>query len=228
MLHIISLGGSLIAPDHNINWQYLKKFRQFILDNVAVGHKFLIITGGGQICREYQKAASKVVKPTDESLDWLGIHATHLNAHLLRTILPEVSYPSIITKSHQKFNTIRTPVVIAAGWQPGNSTDYIAVLLAKKYNVKTVINLSNIDYVYTKDPKKYKNAKKITQVSWDDFNAIIGTKWLPGLNKPFDPVASIMAKRLKLTVIIMNGNKLRHITRYLSNSHSKIQGTVIS
>jgi uridylate kinase len=99
------------------------------------------------------------------------------------------------------------------------------VLLAKNFGVKKIVNLTNIDYVYDKDPRKFKDAKKIEKISWKDFRKIVGDKWDPGLNVPFDPVASKDAEKLKLEVAIINGKSLDNFERYLNNE--KFIGTVI-
>jgi uridylate kinase len=224
MTYIISLGGSLIVPNENIDWKYLKKFRKLILAHVKKGHTFFIITGGGWTCRHYQNAAARVIKITDEDLDWIGIHSTRLNAHLMRTIFFDIAHPEIITDPHRKIK-FNEPVVIAAGWKPGFSTDHDATVLAKKYGADTIINLSNINYVCDKDPKKYADAKIIKKIDWPAFRKIVGYVWKPGLNAPFDPIASGLAEKSKLKVIIMNGKKLGNLEQYLSGR--KFQGTVI-
>ena len=85
---VLSLGGSLIFPK-GVDIEFLKNFRKTIEKYVRKGHKFVIICGGGKIARELQQAASKVSKPTNEELDWLGIYATRLNAKLIRTVLKD-------------------------------------------------------------------------------------------------------------------------------------------
>jgi len=216
MTYIISLGGSLIVPKSGIDWKFLKKFRELIIKQIQSGNKFIIVAGGGSICREYQAAASKVVLLSDEDKDWLGIHSTRLNAHLLRTIFFDMAHPEIITNPNHKIKT-KSSLIIGAGWKPGWSTDYDAVLLAKNYKAKVVINLSNIDYAYDKDPNKYKDAKKIKKINWAEFRKIVGNKWIPGLNMPFDPIASKSAEKLKLQVIITNGKKLKNLENCLNN-----------
>jgi uridylate kinase len=223
--YVISLGGSLIVPKEGIDWKFLKKFRALIMAEEKNGEKFFLISGGGSTCRNYIQAASKVVKINPEDLDWLGIHTTRLNAHLLRTIFREDAHPEIITNP-EKIMTAKENIVIAGGWRPGWSTDYVATTLAEKYNIKTVINLSNIDYVYNKDPKKFKNAQKIAKINWHDFRKIVGDKWDPGLNAPFDPVASQKAERLGLKVVIMNGKNIANLKKYLDGK--KFIGTVIN
>ncbi len=222
--YVISLGGSLIVPQTGIDWKFLKKFRELILAETKSGKKFFLISGGGATCRNYNQAAGKVIKIDPEDLDWLGIHATRLNAHLLRTIFRDEAHPEIITNPQKKM-IAQENIIVASGWRPGWSTDYVATVLAEKYGIKNVINLSNIDYVYDKDPKKYPDAKKIVNINWPDFRKIVGDKWDPGLNAPFDPVASKKAQQLGLKVVIMNGKNITNLKNYLGER--KFIGTVI-
>ena len=113
--------------------------------------------------------------------------------------------------------------MIASGWRPGFSTDYDAVLLARNFNTKTILNLTNTKYVYDKDPAKHMDAKPIKSLSWRDFRKIVGDVWKPGMNAPFDPVASKLAERLHMKVIIMSG--LSSLDNFLSGKN--FNGTVI-
>ncbi len=223
---IISLGGSVLAP-HQIDVDFLQRFRQLILKFVHNGSRFVIICGGGKTAREYQSAASRVVHAVPEDLDWLGIHATRLNAHLIRTIFRETAHAKVLKNPNEKIKLKGSErVVVAAGWKPGRSTDYIAVLLAKNLGAKTVINITNTDFVYDKDPSKFRDAKPLRQVSWKEFRKLIGvSRWSPGLNTPFDPVAAKVAERLKLRVAVM-GKDLGNLEGFLTGRQFK--GTVIS
>lgn len=220
---IISLGGSLIVPDE-IDTIFLKKFRELILSHVKKGKSFFIICGGGKTAREYQEASSEITNLTREDLDWLGIHSTRLNAHLLRTIFREHAHSNIIKNPTKKIN-LKKRILIASGWKPGCSTDYDAVLLAKNFGIKTIINMTNIDYVCDKDPKKHKNAKPIKQIYWREFRKIVGDRWDPGLNAPFDPVASREAEKLGLKIIMLNGDNLENFNNFLNGNRFK--GTII-
>lgn len=222
--YIISLGGSLIVPEGGIDWRFLKKFRELILKQLKKGKRFYIIAGGGRTCRDYNEAASKVIKVSDNDLDWLGIHSSRLNAHLLRTIFYDVAFKEVIKNPTIHFTTNKK-VLIGGGWKPGWSTDYVATMVAQEYEVPTVINLSNIECVYDRDPNKFSDAKKIKNINWKDFRKIVGNKWIPGLNMPFDPIASKKADILNLRVVIMNGKKLANLKNLLDNN--KTTGTVI-
>ncbi len=221
---IISLGGSLIVPETGIDYLFLKKFRKLILEQIKKGQKFFIVAGGGATARNYINAADKIKKVADDDRDWLGIHSTRLNAHLIRTIFRDVAHPEII-KNPTIIMPSKKKVVVGGGWKPGWSTDYVTTIIAQEYEIKKIINLSNIDYAYDKDPKKYDDAKKIKEITWKDFRKIVGSKWSPGLNMPFDPIASRKADELNLEVVIMNGKKIANLKKYLNNE--KYFGTTI-
>ncbi|HLC94522.1 MAG TPA: UMP kinase, partial [Patescibacteria group bacterium] len=159
---ILSVGGSLVYPNGGIDVEFLSKLNVFVRSHVEKGRRFFIVVGGGAISRSYRDAGKAVIgKITNEDLDWLGIHATRLNAHLLRTIFQDIAHPRIIENYDKKLISWKEAVVIGAGWKPGWSTDYDAVVLARDYRASLVINLSNIEWVYDKDPKKFKDAKPI-------------------------------------------------------------------
>ena len=218
---IISLGGSIVVQN-KINTEFLKKFKQLILKHLTT-KKFFIIVGGGKTAREYANAAFEVSSVDDEDRDWLGIHATRLNAHLLRTIFKSHAYSKVIKNPTEKINFSK-PVTIAAGWKPGCSTDYDAVLIAKNCGAKTIINITNTDFVYNKDPRKFPDAKPIKSINWKAFRKLVGNKWSPGLNSPFDPVASKLSEKLNLKVII-TGPGIENLENILQNKLFK--GTVI-
>jgi uridylate kinase len=222
---VISLGGSLIVPNGGIDHQFLKDFREIILKFTREGSRFLIVAGGGRTCRHYQDAAKKVVGLAPEDIDWLGIHATHLNGHLLRTIFRGDAHQKVLTHYLEK-EEIPESIVVAAGWKPGHSTDYDAVSFAKLYGMDTVINLSDVSYVYDKDPNKFPDAKPQKKMSWEDYRKIVGDTWRPGDNLPFDPIASKLAHEEGIAVVVMSGKNLQNFGNYLEGKD--FEGTVIS
>ncbi|MDP1619652.1 MAG: UMP kinase [Candidatus Moranbacteria bacterium] len=223
---IISLGGSLIVPEE-IDWKFVKKFKALIEEQIENGFKFILITGGGKTARKYIDASAKIDDINNEDKDWIGIHATRMNAHFIRTIFRKHAHPRINKNPHdlEDFYNFKESILVAAGWRPGFSTDFDAVLLAKYLGIKTVINLSNIDYVCDKDPRKFPDAKKIEEISWAEFRKMVGDKWDPGMNAPFDPIASKEAQEIGLEVAIMNGQNLANLKKYLEGKKAK--GTII-
>ncbi|MFA7314486.1 MAG: UMP kinase [Candidatus Magasanikbacteria bacterium] len=222
---IISVGGSIIIPKTGFDIGFLKKFRQMILTEVKNGQKFVLIIGGGSTTRVYQKALGEIVKLKNEDLDWMGISGTILNANFVRLMFGELAYKEVVTNPTKKVKTDKA-IIVAAGYKPGCSTDYDAVLLAKAYGAKEIINLSNIPYVYDKDPSKFADAKKIENIDWKTFRKeIVGFTWIPGKNVPFDPIASKGAEKLKLKVNILQGTNLIEVKKVFGGK--KFKGTVV-
>ena len=219
---VISLGGSLIFPKQ-LDKKFLLNFKKTIEKYIKKNYRFVIICGGGRLARNFQQIASKSRKLSNERLDWLGIYATKINAHLLKSIFSENAGENIISNPNQKID-FRKNIVIASGWLPGWSTDYDAVLLAKNVGIKEVINMSNVDFVYDKDPKKHRDAKKIEKINWQDFNKLISRKWKAGMNVIFDPVAAKEAKKSRIKVKII-GRDLKNLENLLNGK--KFRGTLI-
>jgi uridylate kinase len=223
---IISLGGSLLVPE-SIDEIFIKNFKKFIVEHIEDGYRFILVAGGGKTARKYTEAAATVTEINDEDKDWLGIHATRMNAHLIRTIFREYAHPRINTNPHdlEDFYGAPEPILVAAGWRPGFSTDFDAVVLGKYLDVKRIINLSNIERVYDKDPRTNADAKPFSQLSWNDFRKIVGDTWNPGMNAPFDPIASRMAQEEKMEVAVMNGGDLANVSNYIAGK--SFIGTII-
>lgn len=221
---VVSVGGSLIVPD-GIDVDFLSRFKALILEKVQHGFTFSIIAGGGKTARRYQEAANAVTPLSRQDLDWIGIHSTRLNAQLLRNIFVGYAHPQVIKNPTIDIEADE-PIIIAAGWQPGCSTDYDAVLMAKNIGARRLVNLSNIEYVYDSDPKKNPKAQKIEKINWADFRALIPEEWNPGLSSPFDPVAAKEAEALGLEVAIMSGAALNEFSHYIDGK--PFVGTVIS
>jgi len=223
---VISLGGSLVVPNGGIDIKFVSEFNIFIRNKVANNWRFFIVVGGGATARAYIDAAKKVAgNISDWDLDWLGIHSTRLNAHMLRTIFQDIAHPRIIQNYEKKIVNLRQPLVVAAGWKPGSSTDYDAVLLARDYKSHVVINMSNISSVYDKDPNKFPDAKPYHKLKWNEFVKLVGVTWSPGSNLPFDPIATKLAKELGLKVFVV-GKELDNIENILNGQD--FVGTVIS
>lgn len=218
---VISLGGSIVVPN-KIAVGFLKNFK-YCLSKYFNDYRFFVFVGGGKVCRVYQKALLDFGANIKEQ-DLMGIKISHLNAEIVRQCFSNNSHSEIIKNPNQKIQTDKN-VVVGGGFEPGNSTDYVATLFAKNNNIDTIVNLTNIDYVFDKDPTKFINAKLIEKISWQDFRKIVGDKWTPGLSMPFDPIASELAEKSGIKVAIINGKYLKRLEDFLNNK--KFIGTII-
>lgn len=216
MVKVLSVGGSIIAPDavdSAFIAEFGKEIRRYLDENLE--RRLIMVVGGGGPARSYQNACREVLPSVGhEALDWIGIMATRLNAQLLKSVFADLCPMEVVTDpTVAELFTGR--VMVAAGWKPGFSTDYDAVLLAERYGADTVVNLSNIAKVYTADPKLDPKATPIDDISWKDFKAIVGEEWTPGKNLPFDPIATKRAAELGLTVVCAAGKDLPNLRSIL-------------
>lgn len=224
---VMSIGGSLIVPNGGIDIDFLSNLNLFVREQLATKKsQFFLVTGGGATTRHYQEAARGVIKHelTDDDLDWLGIHSTRLNAHLVRTIFRDIAHPVIID-NYDVIRKVTEPVLIGAGWKPGWSTDYDSVMFCEDYDAKTIINLSNVERVYDKDPNKFRDAKPIDKMSWVEFRELVGDEWSPGMHAPFDPIAAKKAEALGVKVAVLSGHDFDNLRKYFNGE--KFLGTII-
>jgi uridylate kinase len=207
---------------------FLKNFVSLIREFLAADaeRRFIFVVGGGAPARVYQNAYRNISASVEDSeADWIGVMATRLNAQLVRALMSEWCAQDVVTDPSAA-TAMTGRVLVAAGWKPGFSSDNDAVLLAERFSAGSVINLSNIEQVYTDDPQKNPDAKPIDTISWPDFRALVGDEWKPGKNVPFDPVASRRAAELGLKVICAAGRNLENLGKILRDE--PFLGTTIS
>jgi len=210
---VIALGGSLIVPKHEVDSQFLKGLRSILLP-ILSDRRFVIVTGGGGIARQFQQAADDINSVSDEDKDWLGIHTTRLNAHLLRTIFSDVAHPTIFDNPNrpiedEEWNS--NSLFIASGWRPGCSTDHIAMQLVHRFGAPRLIIASSISHVYTGDISKDPSAKPIEDITWNEYRSLMKDTWSPGMKAPVDPVAAVFAEENKIEAVVLCGSELHNL-----------------
>jgi len=217
VIKVISLGGSIVAPQ-GVDTEFLTSFRSVIEDHIRDARsRLILVVGGGAPARTYQKALQSVLgKPDTDEADWIGVAATKLNAALLRAVFRDIC-PNEVVSDPTGAIDFHGDILVASGWKPGFSTDYDAVLLAERFGAESVINLSNIERVYTADPKTDPSATPIDTISWGEFAKLVGDEWSPGSNLPFDPVATKKAYELGLKVIVARGTDIPNLKRILED-----------
>jgi uridylate kinase len=225
-IKVLSVGGSIVAPDA-VDTEFIINFKTAILEylNADMTRKLVFVVGGGRPARLYQKAYREIVdSPDTESQDWIGIMATRLNGELLKAVFAD-ECPDPVVNDPTSVKSFNGRILIAAGWKPGFSTDNDSVLLAYNIGADTIINLSNIMKIYSSDPKLDPNAIALDKISWSEMQKLVGDKWKPGVNVPFDPVATKRASELGLKVITALGNDIENMKNILSGA--SFNGTTI-
>lgn len=215
-MNLVKIGGSILNPDG----RYDEKLVQELIHTVKESQeKFIFVVGGGKLCRKIMEAAKpflseslKEEKKVNLANDEIGIAVTKINARYLlerfqEKLGPEV-YPEILLNPKEKVKS-EARVFLAGGWKPGHSTDKDMMLLAKRFKVPRAFKLTDFDYVkkvhpreiadlpYEKIKERLDRAESIPEMSWEKLKKLVGEKWSPGMNTPFDPQAAEMGCKLR-------------------------------
>lgn len=208
-----------------------KNFKRYVDVVVRLwkrGHKLVVVCGGGKVCREYRDIG-KAFGADWKLLDRIGIVATHLNAAvfvsgLIGSGVGKVHWVDLkrekeaVKEVKKRFGK---KIVVGAGYEPGHSTDYDAAIFAKAVGADLIINASNVDGVYTDDPKQNPNAKKFRRLSYDEFIRIIKRNvQSPGEYRLFDLAGAKVIKKAKIKTVIIDGSNHEEILRAAEGKHS--------
>ena len=209
---VLSLGGSLIIPD-KVNRKYLSKLKKIVLKHTKK-YKFIFVCGGGDIARKY---ISALEKSNETFQSYAGISATRMNARFMSYFFgldPTKGIPHT-TEAIQK--RIKNHNIIFCGaleYKSNQTSDSTAASVAKTFKAK-LINLTNVAGLYTKDPNKFRNAKLIKNISWQDFDKIAQKiKFSPGQHFILDQKASKIIKQNKIPTYIL-GSDIKQLDRFL-------------
>jgi len=209
---VISIGGSILAPD-GADYEYINKFSSVIRELAKNNeNKIGIVVGGGKVARKYIESARKF-GANEFFSDLIGINATQLNAGILIAALCDISNlepcQTIMEAEREMRNN---SVVIMGGTHPGHTTDCVAAMLAEYANADVFVIATSADFVYTKDPRKYEDAKKLERLSFDDLIKISGQVPMgAGSSTVVDLVAANIMKRSKIKTIVLHAADVENL-----------------
>jgi uridylate kinase len=221
---VISLGGSLIVPDE-IDIKFLLKFKK-VLDKHKNNWKFVVVCGGGSVARKYIRALKEIGK-SEYLQSMAGIAVTRLNARFMTYFFGKDANKGIPHDIKQVQGLLKKNDIVFCGalrYAPDQTSDSTAAQIAKHLK-SSFINLTNVPGLYTKNPKEFKDAKFIPEISWKMFwkraNAI---KYKPGQHFVLDQHAADIIMEHKIKTYIL-GQNLKNLDNLLSGKSFK--GTTI-
>ena len=181
--------------------------------------------GGVGVVPDYIRASEIVGSPKDEVfLDDIGIEATRLNARILISALKDV-YP-VPAIDFEEALTANYPIVIMGGTHAGHTTDAVAAMLAERVKASKLIIATNIDGVYSSDPKKDKNAKKFNKITPKELIKItISGETKAGQTSVVDPLACKIISRSKIPTFVLDGKDLKSFENAINGN--KFKGTIV-
>lgn len=222
---VMSLGGSTIIPE-DFDLDFLKHFKRTIL-KFQNKYKFVIVIGGGIIARKYINAL-RDIQIQDKMQALVGIAVTRLNARFMTYLFGKDANEGIPHDMKQVKNLLRKNNFVFCGglrYHPNETSDTTAAKLANYFETNFV-NMTNVQGLYNKNPKKYKNAKLIERISWNGFSKMADKiKFKPGQNFVLDQKSSRIIKQNKIKTYIISKD-LKNFENLLNNKYFK--GTVIN
>lgn len=223
---VVKFGGSLLFDNGNIDTQRVDAACGVIRGLYDSGHNIGIVVGGGYAARMYIKGLGTDSFP-EASKDNVAVMATRLNAMLFISRLADICYPYPPTSYTALVKSLATgKIVVCGGMQPGQSTNAVATLVCEAMGAKTLINATNVDYIYDKDPQKHPDAtpyKCLTYMELKDIIASCGAG--AGQYEMFDLVAANNIERSSITLHFVDGKDPENISRVLSGCDV---GTVVN
>ncbi len=221
---VLSLGGSLIIPKQ-INYNYLLKLKKIIFKHLK-RYKFIFVCGGGSIAREYISALRKS-KANEILQSFAGISATRMNARFMSYFFglnPKKGIPHTLETIEKRLKKEDLIFCGALEYKPDQTSDSTAAQIAKHFK-SIFINLTNINGVYTKNPLKFKDARFIKNISWENFNKMAQKrKFKPGQHFVLDQKSAEIIKKNKIPTFIL-GPDTKQLENFLKGK--KFIGTTI-
>ncbi len=177
---VLKLSGEALmntGKDGIIDFDFVDSVAKQIKRCVDEGVSFGVVIGGGNIWR----GAGKKINRT--RADHMGMLATVINSLAVQSVLEQngveartmaalnmnqVAEPYIRNKAVSHMQKGRVVIIACGSGNPYFSTDTAAVLRAAELDAEVVLFAKNIDGVYTADPKKDPNAKKLDTISYGD------------------------------------------------------------
>ncbi len=224
---VLKIGGSLLYRDDSVvlNDELIKQYVNIIKSLSQQSHQLIIVTGGGKLARQLIKVGIEL-KVNHTFQDVLGVEASRIHAMLFIGALSDIAYRDV----PRSFNEVRTAIssdkiIVLGGLQPGQSTNAVASLIAEFWDADLIVNLSDVDKVYDKDPDKHPDAKAYDKLSIDDFyNIIVKQEESPGRYPLYDRVGAEILKRSRLKIVFLNGRKPENIEKAIKGENV---GTIV-
>ncbi|MBS3781421.1 MAG: UMP kinase [Candidatus Thermoplasmatota archaeon] len=221
---VISIGGSILLPDDE-DISELTDLAEMLQRNSKDRDLYLVV-GGGRTARQYI-TWGRSLEADEATLDELGIATSRLNARLLIIALKGDVYPVPAESFDEAMSAgSHYSMVTMGGTHPGHTTDAVAAMLAERLNAERLINATSVDGVYTDDPKKDKEAKKLEDLNYERLIEIVSkTEHGAGPNVVFDPLAARVIKRANIKTYILDGRDLDSFERAIRDE--EFSGSII-
>jgi len=216
--------------EHGIDPQFTQWLAKEVIKAVKVGSQVGIVVGGGNIFRGDRAAEHGLERTVG---DYIGMLATIMNSLALQAALEkegqqtrvlsaieikDVAEPYIRRRAIRHMEKGRVVIFAAGIGNPYFTTDTAAALRALETNADIILKATKVDGVYDKDPHKFKDAKKLDQIS---FKQAITDKDI----EVMDNSALSLCMDHKIPILVFDLNKEDNIKKAVEGQNI---GTLIS
>jgi uridylate kinase len=202
----LCLGGSILVPDRPDASVYAKAAE--VIRRLREKHEVLVVTGGGAVARDYIEVADKL-GVSEIGRHQLGIRVTRLNADLLALALGSKGHEEDVGKA--VVSSLRGEVPVMGGTTPGQTTDAVAAMLAQMSQSDLLVFFSDVDGVYTADPKRDPTAKKLDKIKAEELVKLVDVAVVPGMRMIIDPVAARLILRHRIKTLFLGKKELERL-----------------
>ena len=227
---VVAIGGSILRPEEAENRRkWFGKLRQLAVHLEGNSRKLGIVVGGGLPAREAIELAKTTISDLD-CLDEIGIAATKLNATIIQQMLIELgcNVAKVIPNSTNQAAALMEEhnLVIMGGTVSGQTTDAVAVSLARDCGASDCIIATNVSHIYNKDPNDNQDAIPYSEMTMTELIELIGVKRLqPGESAVVDPVAVDIASNSNINIAVLDGRDIDLLESALDGK--EFVGTII-
>ncbi|MGI0140941.1 MAG: UMP kinase [Thermoplasmata archaeon] len=213
---VLSIGGSIVRTGEG-DARYLTRLAALLR---RLGRRFplLVTVGGGRTAREYI-TLGRELGLTEIELDEIGIDVTRMHARLLAARIGPPTSTHIPTTLATAVHELRSasPVVLG-GTEPGHTTDGVAALLAVRLRAVRLVNATNVDAVYERDPRTHPRAHPIREIAWPEFQKMVEAHVTAhaGQQFVFDRLGAEQLARVRIPTAIVFGRDLPNLERALT------------
>ena len=221
----VSLGGSFLVKENGVDTTLTREIAA-VIRRAAQTRRILAVVGGGVPARTYI-AGARSLGAAETALDDLGIAVTRINARVLIAALPEAC-PYVPESFDQALLASRSyPIVVMGGTHAGHTTDAVTVMLGDKARAKRIVIATNVDGVYTADPKKDPNAKRLPKLTAEELVRICsGGDAKAGGTGVVDALGAKMIARGGIECAVVLGTDLKALEAAITGA-TEFHGTLV-
>lgn len=215
---VIKIGGHIIFNDE-LDVILLREYSE-IFRRTYDGGRWVIVVGGGKPARRYIESA-RMLGLNEGICDEIGIKITRINALIFSSLLGDLAYP-IVAENLEQVRAYSTggKIIVMGGLQPGQSTMAVSALAAEAISAEKLIIATDVDGIYTGDPKKDPDAKLIKEISVGELiKKHEEYSHEAGEYKLADIVGLKVISRSRIPTIYLNGKKPRNLEKAIRGQH---------